>query len=218
VTAREAQDYVALWRYVGYLLGTPAFGFFDTAKQARLTLESFILHEIAPSDTSRVLAHNMLQALARVPPIYASEDMLAATARWLNGHTLCDALDVPRPGWYYYLLMVGQCMFFMGSCYLGRLLPAWDRHKQQMLRRGFWTMIVTSESGLNGREAKFEMQWVPRIGKLTERVLRVEKAVQLQGIERRNLRIFTYGAVSFLALTWMGWVMLGWFLGLIGKR
>ena len=44
-------------------------GFFEDALQARRTLESLLLYEIAPSDTSRALAHNMLESLARTPPL-----------------------------------------------------------------------------------------------------------------------------------------------------
>lgn len=115
LTRQEKEDYIALWRYVGYLLGTPVDGYFDTVANARCTLESLILHEINPSETSRVLAHNMLASITKVPPLYANESMLAATARWLNGHALCDELGVSRPSLYWYFLMVGR---ELKSCFL----------------------------------------------------------------------------------------------------
>lgn len=205
VTAAEADDYVALWRYVGYLLGTPVEGFFDSAGAARRTLESLFLYEIVPSETSRVLAHNMMQAMSRVPPLYASEDMLAAMARWLNGHELCDALGVLRPSGYYYALMVGQCLFFMATSYTTWIFPAWDARKQRLFKKRFWAMIVESKSGLGNKEALFEFKWIPRVGKLTGRQQSDVNAVMVKGIESRNLRTVVFGAFVLLLTMWIIW-------------
>jgi mpaB/rubber oxygenase-like protein len=208
LSTQEKEDYLALWRYVGYLLGTPTEGFFDSVGAAQRTLENLILHEIQPSETSRVLAHNMLQALSRVPPLYSSEEMIAAMARWMNGTDLCDTLGIPRPGLYYYALMVGQCLFFMWSCYLARVWPWWDRRKQRLMRRAFWVMIVESKTGLGGKEARFEFKWVPRLGKVTGRQLREEKSVAIGGIERRNLKTTAFAGTMLLLILWMTWWML----------
>jgi hypothetical protein len=218
LSSAEAEDYIALWRYVAYLLGTPTDGFFDSAKSARITLESLLLHEIEPSETSRVLAHNMLQSLTRVPPLYSSEGMICAMARWLNGHALCDALGVPQTNWYYYFLMAGQCLFFMFSIYLTRIWPWWDKRKQAMMRRGYWWMIVESETGLKGKEAKWEFKWVPRLGKITSREIRSEKDAEGAGIEARNAR-WAIGAVFIMGIfAAVGWLVLRLFVNRVSGR
>lgn len=128
VTEREASDYVHLWRYVAYLMGTPT-SYFETREQAKRIMEVLLLYEVNPSDTSRVLANNVIKCLTAQPPSYASKSFLEVNARWLNGNELCDGLGLGRPGVYYWCLMGGQCLFFMGLCYSYRLVPWLDRRK-----------------------------------------------------------------------------------------
>lgn len=68
---REIADYIALFRYVGHLTGTPTEHFASPAA-ARRIMESLMLGEIDPSPTSRVLATNVVESLAGQPPQYAS--------------------------------------------------------------------------------------------------------------------------------------------------
>jgi hypothetical protein len=206
-TAQEAEDYVALWRYVGHLMGTPTEGFFEDAAQARRTLESLLLFEIAPSDTSRALAHNMLASLARTPPLYASLEMLAASGRWLIGHDLGDALDLPRPGWYYYVLMFGQCLLFSTSGYAGRVSPWWDQRKRRLVSRAMWRMIVESKDGLGGGEAAFQFKWVPNLGKMTQKETPEHAGDVTVGIERRNRRVAIIGLVVLTVIARSFWLM-----------
>jgi hypothetical protein len=53
---REKEDYVALWRYIGYILGTPT-DYFETTAKAKAVMESLLYSEVHPSDMSRVLAN-----------------------------------------------------------------------------------------------------------------------------------------------------------------
>ncbi|KAF2668836.1 hypothetical protein BT63DRAFT_447338 [Microthyrium microscopicum] len=209
-SSQECEDYVALWRYIGNLMGTPTESYFDSAASARRTLESLLLYEIDPSPTSRVLSYNLIAALSNSPPIYASPDMLLATARWLLGHELCDALGLGRPrSWFYYALMAGQCIFFMFAVYSARLIHAWDVRKQAFLRKAFWVMIVESDTGLKGREASFDMKWVPRHGKTTvKEQWREKEKGEPAGIEMRNLKALAYGVLSLTAVVVLSWVSL----------
>ncbi len=133
-------------------------------------------------------------------------------ARWLNGSALCDALGLGRPGWYYWVLMAGQCLFFMGLCYTYRTFPALDRRKIKALRRVFWKVIVESEYGL-GEETAFEFKYLPELGKKTgeEAALGKQSGIGYQGVERRNLQAFAVGCVvvgvgSYLGLKIVGMV------------
>ena len=125
---QEAIDFIALFRYVAYLTGTPT-EYFATPDRARAVMESLMLNEINPSQTSKVLASNVISCLAAQPPSYASRSLLEATSRWLNGNELCDALGLGQPTVYYWALMAGQCLFFMSICYLYRAIPFLDRRK-----------------------------------------------------------------------------------------
>jgi hypothetical protein len=54
-------DYIALFRYVGYLLGTPD-EFFKTAGRAKATMESKLLYEIRMTAPSYTLSATTLSS------------------------------------------------------------------------------------------------------------------------------------------------------------
>lgn len=125
---QEIEDYIALWRLVAHYVGTPT-DYFETPEKAKCMMESLLVSEIQPTETSKVLANNIILSLQEKPPTYASRDFLNASARWLNGNELADALGIGRPGLYYWALMAGQCIFFCCICYTYRSIPYLDRRK-----------------------------------------------------------------------------------------
>lgn len=125
---QEIIDYIALWRLVAYYIGTPTDVFAEPSK-CRAVMESLMLLEVAPNETSKVLANNVILSLAGRPPAFASKEFLSASARWLNGHDLSDALGLMRPSFYYTLLMAGQCLFFNAFVRVNRAVPMWDQKK-----------------------------------------------------------------------------------------
>lgn len=128
ISKQEAEDYIALWRYVAYLTGTPT-DCFETTEKARRAMETLMLYEVNPTETSKILAHNVIECLALQPPNYPSREYLEAFARWLNGNALCDALGIGRPGWYCWSLVAGQVMFSMWMSYTTRAFKGVDRRK-----------------------------------------------------------------------------------------
>lgn len=125
---QEIDDYLALWRLIAFYLGTPTEPF-ATSEKAIAMMESLLISEINPSETSKLLANNVILSLQNQPPAYASRDFLNASARWLNGDELSDALGLGKPSFYYKALVAGQCIFFMGLCYTYRSVPYLDRRK-----------------------------------------------------------------------------------------
>ncbi len=125
---QEIDDYIALWRYIAYLTGTPTEPF-ETPEKAKKIMEVLLLHEIQPTETSKILANNIIKCLAAQPPSFASESFLNVNARFLNGNELCDALGLGKPSLYYWALAAGQCFFFMFICYTYRSIPSLDRRK-----------------------------------------------------------------------------------------
>ncbi|KAJ1299930.1 hypothetical protein OPQ81_005371 [Rhizoctonia solani] len=65
---QEIVDYHALWRWVGYLLGTPTDPWLAGWQQSKFMFESLIVAELLPSETSKVLANNVLTGLSHQPP------------------------------------------------------------------------------------------------------------------------------------------------------
>ncbi|KAF2199162.1 hypothetical protein GQ43DRAFT_457344 [Delitschia confertaspora ATCC 74209] len=204
LTASEKSDYVALWRYIGYLLGTPD-SYFSTPQKAKAVMESLLYNEVAPSEMSKILANNIIRSLENQPPTYASPDMLIASARWLNGNDLADALGLPRVSWYYWALMSGQCLFFMALCYTYRSIPYLDHGHIARLKRIFYAVIVDSKYGLAGTETLFDFKYVPQYETVTD--MGTPKEIKVRGgasVERRNLRALGI-AVSMLGIgTWIG--------------
>ncbi|KAK4194202.1 hypothetical protein QBC40DRAFT_353458 [Triangularia verruculosa] len=159
LSRQEKEDYLALWRYIAHLLGTPTAPF-ENISTAKIWLESLIVSEIHPSKISKQLGENMITSLALTPPTYASAEFLRAEGYWLNGPALSKALGIGRPKWWYLVLVAGQCGYFMGVSYGKKyLLPkSWEEKQIGRLKRMMREMTVR-EAG--GREAGFEFRYVP---------------------------------------------------------
>lgn len=110
-----------------------------------------------PSACARLLANNIIAALADQPPVYASPSFLRAEARWLNGAALPNLLGIPKTPWIHTILVAGQCLFFMTLCCARRCVPAWDERAIARLRVSLREMKVR----LAGGEANFGMRFVP---------------------------------------------------------
>lgn len=101
----KTEDYIAIWRLVAYYMGTPTDPF-ATPQLAKAYMDSILKMEIDPSESSKVLANNIISSLANQPPLYGSPSYLRAVARWLNGPYLSDALDIPKPPFLFRALVL----------------------------------------------------------------------------------------------------------------
>lgn len=200
VTRQEAADYTHLFRYVAHLMGTPT-EHFETPQKAKTIMEVLLLYEVNPTETSKVLAHNVIKCLMAQPPTYSSKESLEVNSRWLNGNDLCDALELGRPSLYYWALMTGQCLFFMALCYTYRLVPYLDRRKIKALRKIFWAIIVENKSGL-GEEAVFEFKYIPDFSKKTQPEEPETCGLKRPGVEWRNLKAFVVGCCVLAILSY----------------
>lgn len=199
VTRAEKEDYIALWRYIGHLIGCPVTPFLASAKKAKATLESVMMAEMTqPTDTSRALTSNMLECLVGKPPMYPTREFLIASARALNGDDLCDALGMARPGLYYRAVMMGQSLFLATFAYVHRLFPSYDRKTVSMMKRACWNMIVESDYGLKKQPTSFDFKHVPGYDIMTDKPeildLSADLADKRRGIESRSL--LTLAAVA----------------------
>lgn len=213
---QEIIDYVALWRYVAHLIGCPSDVYASPAT-AKMWIESLLYHEVNPSDMSKVLANNVIKCLESRPPLYTSKAMLVASARWLNGNTLGDALGLDNPSIYYSFLMGGQCIFYMFMAYTHRYIPYLDKRKIAFLRRAFWIMIVESKTGLEGEMTSFELKYIPEFSTLTELDDSAEVAEHNLAMERKNLRWLVMGVGGLVVGTAVAVKGAGWLLGMVWR-
>jgi hypothetical protein len=184
---QEIDDYLALWRYIAYLMGTPD-EWLSTSDKSKKIMESLLYYEVNPSEMSKTMANNIIFALKEEPPTYSSADMLTASARWLNGNELCDRLGLKRVSPYYWSLMAGQCLFFMFYCYTHRLVPSWDKSRIDRAKRIFWDIIVKAKWGLAGTETNFDFKYVPQYDTLTNLGDLGEGKLKRGSNEMRNLK------------------------------
>lgn len=201
---QEMEDYVALWRLIAHYTGTPTEPF-ETLAKAKAIMESLLMNEIDPTETSKVLAANIIRCLEAQPPAFASRSFLEVNARWLNGSELCDRLGLGRPSLYYWALMSGQCIFYMAICYTYRSIPYLDRRKIAALRRIFWALIVEGKYGL-GETTVFEFKYVPDYHVNTSKGDDAQVALKYRttGVERRNLQTLIIALAGTGVVAWVG--------------
>ncbi|KAI9792389.1 MAG: hypothetical protein M1816_002273 [Peltula sp. TS41687] len=199
---QEIEDYIALWRLIAHDVGAPT-QYFETPAKAKAVVESILLSEIDPSETSKILANNIIKSLTAQPPSYASKDFLYANARWLNGNELADRLGLGRPSFWYYALVAGQCIFFMSFSYFYRSVPYIDRKRVKFLRKIFYANIVGNKQHGLGRESVFEFKYIPEFHTTTEMGEAEESGVKQPGVERRNLKTLLIAIAVLLILGWL---------------
>lgn len=161
-TEQETADYIALFRYVGYLLGVPD-GHFTSPAKARATMESMLLHELRLSSTSHTIAYNFVQCVTDLPPFNVSEQFIVAGTRALNGDTFSDSLGLGRPNLIYYASFRGFCWLVRTLAYIQQISLVADRAITNCFRRALHEGVIKSKSGLAGG-SKFDFKHVPQIG------------------------------------------------------
>lgn len=159
LTREEADDYVHLWRCVGWLLGADPALLPDREAEARALTECIYLTQGPPDADSRALTAALLRAplqAARTP----GERRVAAlrvrlsysVCRHLIGNTLADALEVPPER--HAFAMPALVRTLAGLDRLRAAVPGLEAHAAAAGRR-YWDAVV--EIGLDGAAATFAM-------------------------------------------------------------
>lgn len=107
-----------------------------------------MLSELHPSETGKVLANNIITALQSQPPALPSRQYLEASARWIVGNPLGDALGLGRPGFYYWGLMAVQCVFLAAGVWIKRWSPRMDERGLKVCYSLFATLLLDSKRGI----------------------------------------------------------------------
>lgn len=137
----EIVDYIALFRYIAYMLGVPDT-YFASVSDAKRLMEAMCVYECLPNDTSKILCHNFIVALKDVPPINLSTGFIAAASRTINGSVLSDALGAGVPSAWDVVTFRGFCWLAKTLVFIQRLSPAFDQTMINV-RRGRLPMCIT---------------------------------------------------------------------------
>lgn len=220
VRHQEALDYIALWRWMGYVLGTP-YDVLETPDKAHAAMDSMLYDCMKPTKNSRALAQNLVAALDGVSPIYAPREFFEAGTRYINGDALCDDIGLANPGLYWKAVVKGQCWLLMLMTYICRSIPSLDRYMIEVnsisetgihtltlaksFRNLFWTYIVEGKDTLDGGY-KYELKYVPHLDKQTgvekndsDEVVRGTSVLEKVGLY--SFLTFTLGIIVVLVLT-----------------
>ncbi|KAI1132230.1 hypothetical protein F5Y10DRAFT_231847 [Nemania abortiva] len=211
---QEILDYLALWRYVAYIMGAP-HEWMTTPESAKSMMESLLISEIRPSAVSANLANNIITGLQDQPPTYASREFMCAQTYWLNGRELSEKLEIDRPSLYYSSLVLGQCLFFMTVCYLNRSFSWLDNRNINLVRKVFYTVLLEDKSkGGLGYKSNFLFKYKPEFDRMTtERgILMTRSGVRNRRIERTALLSLVTFSTLAAAGAWYGYRVLGWAL------
>ena len=133
LSRRQAADYFALWRWVGYLLGAPV-GWMATPEQTRAMMESISASEVDVSADGRVLANNIIIALSSGKGATSPRGLLLAQARLINGGGYSDELGIEKPTRYYENAVQVQSFVLM----LLSMSYSWLPARMQSRRQEVW--------------------------------------------------------------------------------
>ncbi|KAI0203090.1 hypothetical protein F4808DRAFT_418994 [Astrocystis sublimbata] len=212
---QEEADYLALWRYVAYIMGAP-HDWMATPESARGMMESLLVSEICPSAASANLANNIITGLQDHAPTFSSRQFMCAQTHWLSGRDLAEKLEIDRPSIYYSSLMLGQCLLFMAVCYINRSFAWLDDHNIDLSRRIFNNLIIKNKSkGGLGYKSRFLFKFVPQFDRIsTERgAIVTGSGVFRPGIERTALiSLISFSTIAATGF-WYGRKFLAWALG-----
>lgn len=162
-SAQETADYIALFRYIAHVIGTPT-EYFETTDRAKATMESMLVNEFRLNDTAYIVSHNFVQCLTDLPPFNVSSEFIEAGSRVFNGDEFCDKIGLGRPGIYSYACFKGFCWLLRALAFMQHVSPTFDALTTDFLKRTLHDAVIQSKKGLAGG-SKLEFKHVPQIGK-----------------------------------------------------
>ena len=148
VASREAEDWIALWRYVAWLMGTEAELLPRDYAEATALRELIEGTQGRPDDDSRALAAALLGHPPRISedmPMAWRFAMARALCRMLVGDEVADELAIaPEPGWRRALAAVP--VLVDGFERMRGRVPALDQRARSLGRR-YWSFVVRVSLG-----------------------------------------------------------------------
>ncbi|OQD74996.1 hypothetical protein PENANT_c162G08715, partial [Penicillium antarcticum] len=124
--ADESADFLALFRYIAYLMGTP-HEYFDGINRAKAMMESVMLCEPEPTQASKAIGMNFISTIQDYPGINVSRGFIETGCRALSGDKLADTMGFSRPSAVSRIAFRGCCTLLVVISTLQQWIPAFDR-------------------------------------------------------------------------------------------
>ena len=122
----ETKDFLALFRYIAYVMATPN-EYFDGPEQCKATMESIMLCEPEPSDASKAIGMNFVSAVQDYPGVNISRPMIETGCRIMSGDHLADKMGFPKANFIYHAAFHGWCTLLVVITTLQQWIPAFDQ-------------------------------------------------------------------------------------------
>jgi hypothetical protein len=119
LSIQEVEDFVALYRFLAYLLGVPD-EYFSSAVRAKKTMDDMKDGKNTPSEVSKKITSEFIDASADRAPYNVSRGFILAGIWSMNSCHVCDALDLESVGWTPYIAFTGLRWFVMSAACLRR--------------------------------------------------------------------------------------------------
>ncbi|KAJ5801344.1 uncharacterized protein N7518_003412 [Penicillium psychrosexuale] len=163
---QETEDFLALFRYIAYVMATPD-SFFNGAEQSKATMESVMMCEPEPTESSKAVGANFVAAIQDYPGVNVSKSMIEVGCRVLSGDDLADKMGFSQPGIFYRASFRGWCQLLVAINALQRLSPAFD---QILMRKSKEFVLVNVFGASILKEGnKFEFTHQPQLNKFTKK-------------------------------------------------
>ncbi|KAG0361400.1 hypothetical protein BG005_008416 [Podila minutissima] len=169
MTAQEREDYLHLWRYIGYMMGVDdILAATTTPERADACLESIVLHLTDPDESSgkmcASLLHNMASPsrLSRLASRLGLPDPFKvhmALAEHLLGPAFWTVNGLPRMTRPYKVFNKLVRWLMLLELWMAKSLPWWDRIRSPLIRESqHW--LIAREIGRS--RTQFELKVVPK--------------------------------------------------------
>ncbi|KAF9921665.1 hypothetical protein BGZ65_010166, partial [Modicella reniformis] len=170
MTRQEREDYLHLWRYVGYLMGVDdIFGATKSPELADACLESIILHSVEPDPESGKLCASLLKSMAATPKLMTKVirtlglpdpfKFHLVLAESLLGADFWKANGLPSMSKPYWLLQKLMIWLMMVDLRLVNMLPWWFRARSLMIQKTYYMMVAKN---LGKKRTQFELRELPK--------------------------------------------------------
>ncbi|GJJ68132.1 hypothetical protein EMPS_00478 [Entomortierella parvispora] len=173
MTTQEREDYLHLWRYVGYIMGVDdILGAVRTPDRADACIESITLHLSDPDTESGKMCATLLRHMAP-KPLFIPREVLSAVglpdpfkfhmalAESLLGPKLWKANGLPTMSRPYRFLRTVVMYFLYAELWVSSNFPWWLRIRKPLFLE-FQYMMVRRHIGRN--RTQFELTEEPKLG------------------------------------------------------
>ncbi|KAL2705597.1 hypothetical protein AAEP93_000847 [Penicillium crustosum] len=193
---QETEDFLAMFRYIAYVMGTPD-SFFNGTEQSKATMESIMMCEPEPTESSKSIGANFVAAVQDYPGINVSKPMIEVGCRVLSGDELGDKMGFSRPGIFYRASFRGWCQLLVLITTLQRLSPAFDRIL--MKRSKHFVLVNVFGASILKEGNKFEFTHQPQLNKFTKREIKTEiNLSRFRPVETIGFFVFLFECLVYI--------------------